>query len=130
MSICAPCTKLLPIDVCATSIIIGTVADANTSYNVYFRNLANDFLVKYKTTSDGDGLITLVPDNGFAFASGVLYEIWVNKTSNINCGDDLTICETTAKCYSVEFERMNIVLNDDQEPDEENIQTLKTVDCC
>jgi len=126
MSICANCTQLLPIDVCATSIIIGTVLAADTEYNIYFRCLANDFLIKYTATSDENGLLTLVPEYPFVFAVGVGYEVWVNTTSYSECGDRIDFCSQHSTCYSVEFVRITLT---DTAP-ETNVQTFKTVDCC
>lgn len=136
MSLCVPCTRLLPIDICCTSIIIGVVPQINTPYNIYFRSLANGFIVKYQATSSATGLLTLEPENGFILACGMLYEVWANTTNYSQCGDDLTICDTTAQCYQVEFERIkndftaeqityNLTYNELY-----NVQEFKTTDCC
>lgn len=132
-SICNPCTKLLPVDICATSIIIGHVPSANTIYNIWFRSLANGFTVGYTGTSDSNKLLGLSLPNGLALACGLLYEVWVNTSNYSQCGVPLIICDTTAECYSVEFERMA--------PGEEtayqltygssyNAQEFKMEDCC
>lgn len=130
MSLCAPCTQLMPVDICATSIIIGEVPLANTEYNIYFRSLANGFVIKYRATSDGSNILTLTPNNGFVLATEMVYEVWVNRSTTSDCGDDLIICSTTARCFTVIFQRTNSELIGEQEASETNIQELKTIGCC
>lgn len=107
MSICTPCTRLKSVAICTNSLVIGTVATHSTSYNVYFRSLANDMVVKYTTTSSVAGLLTLTPTAGFILAANTLYEVWVNKTNSNLTGENLTIGTTTATCYTIMFERVN-----------------------
>lgn len=132
MSICSQCTQLLPIDICATSIVIGTVPQANTEYNIYFKSLATDYMVSFKATSDSNSLLTLEPENGFDLAVGMSYEVYVNTTTSGSCGDNLTICTTTATCYMVEFERVKRILTTYQIAYSEsyNVQEFQTTNCC
>lgn len=106
MSICNSCTALKPVSICNTNLIIGTVANANQNYNIYFRSLANGFLVKYTATSDVNGLLTLSPDDGFVLATNHLYEIHVNQIQSTSTGANLTIGSTTDTCYKVMFEQV------------------------
>lgn len=103
MSICSPCTRLKEVALCTDSIVIGTVASFNTSYNIYFTSLANGFILRETATSDGAGLLTLTPANGFALAANMGYEIKVNKTNSSLTGENLTIGGTTATCFNVSF---------------------------
>lgn len=106
MSLCNACTRLKPVSVCASNIIIGTVANANQNYNIYFRSLSNGFLVKYTATSNGSGLLTLSPTDGFVLATNHLYELFVNQSQSTSTGANLTIGSTTATCYNVMFEQV------------------------
>lgn len=103
MALCAPCTRLKDIALCTDSIIIGTVGSINTSYNIYFRSLANGMVVRYTATSDGLGLLILTPINGFALSSHTGYEIFVNKTNANLTGENLTIGSTIATCFNLSF---------------------------
>ena len=103
MSICSPCIRLNEISLCTDSIIIGTVAQSNTLYNIYFISLATGIKVHYQATSDVNGLLILTPDDPFVLASDHLYEVFVNTTNSPSIGEDLTIDSTTAKCYQVSF---------------------------
>lgn len=107
MSICNSCPRLKPISICVNNLIIGTVSSLSTSYNIYFRSLANGFVVKYTATSDGAGLLTLSPTDGFVLASNHLYELYVNTTTSSSTGANLTIGTTTATCYNVMFEQVH-----------------------
>jgi len=107
MSICSPCTRVNNIAQCTSSITIGTVSDANTLYNIYFRSLANGMVVKYTATSDVFGLLVLTPANGFFLASNHLYEIFVNQTNNNLVGEPLTIGMTTSNCFTLMLEKVN-----------------------
>lgn len=107
MSLCSQCYALKPVSICTTNLIIGTVANANQNYNIYFRSLANGFLVKYTATSDGSGLLTLSPSDGFLLAMNHVYEMYVNQTQSTSTGVNLTIGSTTATCFNVTFEDVN-----------------------
>ncbi len=106
MSLCSACTALKPVSICNTNLIIGTVASNNTLYNIYFRSLSNGFLVKYTATSNGSGLLTLSPADGFVLATNHLYEMYVNTSTSTSTGANLTIGTTTATCYNVMFEQV------------------------
>lgn len=106
MSICSQCTRLKPVSICASNLIIGTVANANQNYNIYFRSLSNGFIVKYTATSNGSGLLTLSPTDGFVLATNHLYEMYVNTSTSSSTGANLTIGTTTATCYNVMFEQV------------------------
>lgn len=104
MSLCEPCTRLKNIAICTDTIVIGTVATISTSYNIYFRSLANGMIVRYTATSDVNGLLTLTPTDGFVLSPNIIYEIWVNKTNSNLEGENLTISGTAATCYTLMFE--------------------------
>ena len=106
MSLCNNCTPLKPVSICNNDLIIGTVANNNTLYNIYFRCLANGMVVKYTATSDNAGLLTLSPDAGFIFATNMVYELYVNNTTSSSTGANLTIGGTTATCFSLMFEQV------------------------
>lgn len=106
MSLCNFCTRLKPVSICVNNLIIGTVSGLSTSYNIYFRSLANGFIVKYTATSNGAGLLTLSPTDGFVLATNHLYEMYVNTSTSSSTGANLTIGTTTATCYSVMFEQV------------------------
>ena len=103
MSLCEPCTRLRDISFCTDEIVIGTVSEINTEYNIYFRNLGSGEIQHFTTTSDNDGLLTLTPPYGFAFASNTLYELWVNRIDSVPYMDELTIDGTASDCFSVSF---------------------------
>lgn len=107
MSLCHSCTRLKPVSICTTNLIIGTVANANQNYNIYFRSLANGFLVKYVATSNGSGLLTLSPTDGLILATNHLYEMYVNQTQSTSTGAILTIGATVATCYNIMFEQVH-----------------------
>lgn len=107
MSICSQCTRLKPVSICTNNLIIGTVANANQNYNIYFRSLSNGFLVKYTATSNGSGLLTLSPTDGLVLAVNNLYELYVNQTQSTSTGANLTIGTTTATCFNVIFEQVH-----------------------
>lgn len=107
MSLCTACTSLKPISICNTNLIIGTVANANQNYNIYFRSLSNGFIVKYTATSSADGLLTLSPEDGFVLSTNHTYEMFVNQSQSTSTGVDLTIGTTTATCYNVIFEQVH-----------------------
>lgn len=106
MSICQSCTALKPVSICNTNLIIGTVANASQSYNIYFRSLANGFLIKYTATSSSAGLLTLSPASGFVLATNHTYEMFVNQSTSVSTGVNLTIGSTVATCYNVIFEKV------------------------
>lgn len=106
MSLCAPCTRLKNVALCTESLVIGTVAAANTLHNIYFRSLASGFFVKYRAVSDANGLLTLTPADGFVLSSNTLYELWVNTSNSTETGLDLTIDGSAAKCYTVMFDKI------------------------
>lgn len=106
MSLCQSCTRLKPVSICVNNLIIGTVANASQNYNIYFRSLANGFLVKYVATSNGSGLLTLSPVDGLVLATNHLYEIFVNQSQSTSTGANLTIGSTVATCYNVMFEQV------------------------
>lgn len=106
MSICSQCTRLKPVSICVNNLIIGTVSGTSTLYNIYFRSLANGFIVKYTATSSGAGLLTLSPTDGFVLATNHLYEMYVNTYTSSSTGANLTIGTTTATCYNVMFEQV------------------------
>src|SRR5574343_1852824 len=105
MSLCSQCTRLKPVSICVNNLIIGTVS-ASTSYSIYFRSLANGFIVKYTATSNGAGLLTLSPTDGVVLATNHLYEMYVNTSTSSSTGANLTIGTTTATCYNVMFEQV------------------------
>lgn len=105
MSICSQCTRLKPVSICTNNLIIGTVT-ASTIYNIYFRSLSNGFVVKYTATSDGSGLLTLSPVDGFVLACNHLYELYVNTSTSSTTGTNLTIGTATSTCYNVLFEQI------------------------
>lgn len=107
MSICSQCKALKPVSICTSNLIIGTVANANQNYNVYFRSLSNGFLVKYTATSDGSGLLALSPSDGFLLAVNHTYEMYVNQTQSISSGVNITIGAVTSTCFNVIFEQVN-----------------------
>ncbi|MES2592414.1 MAG: hypothetical protein V4608_11045 [Bacteroidota bacterium] len=106
MSICNPCTRLMPVALCTDSIVIGTVATINTVYNIYFTSLATGKVFRFNATSSGAGLLTLTPTDGFDFASDTGYELKVNKVNTSLTGENLTIGGTTAKCFFITFEHV------------------------
>ena len=81
MSVCNPCDKLKRISLCTDSIVIGTMAEADTDYIVYFRNTATDKIVFYHGTSDADALLTITPPYGFNFPQETDFEVWVTLDS-------------------------------------------------
>jgi hypothetical protein len=107
MSICTPCKAVKPVSICTTNLIIGTVAGLNTTYNIFFRSLANGFLVKYTVTSDGAGLLVLSPNDGLVLACNHTYEMYVNTSTSASTGANLTIGTVTATCFNVKFEQVN-----------------------
>ena len=113
---CNNCTRLKPINICADSIIIGTVDNPDEEYNVILTSLANGFKVRYKCDSDMDGLLTLTPDNGFSLATNMAYQLIVNQSNSLETGDDLTIGTITDDCYTLSFERITEILNTGQTP--------------
>lgn len=106
MSLCTQCVALKPVSICNSNLIIGTVGSNNTLYNIYFRSLANGFVVKYTATSNGSGLLTLSPEDGFVLATNHLYELYVNTSTSSSTGANLTIGTSTATCYTVMFEQV------------------------
>lgn len=107
MSLCSQCTHLKPVSICTNNLIIGTVGSFNTLYNIFFRSLANGFLVKYTATSNGSGLLTLSSNDGFVLATNHLYEMYVNTSTSTSTGANLTIGSVTDTCYNVLFEQVN-----------------------
>lgn len=102
MSICAPCKQLKQISLCTDSLVIGTVADENTAYIVYFKSLATGAIYSRPVTSDSNGVITIQFTDGFPLASGTGYELWVNKAGDsVEDTVNLTIGATTATCYTL-----------------------------
>ena len=106
MSLCSKCTELKPVSICNNDLIIGTVASNDTLYNIYFRCLSNGMIVKYTATSNGSGLLTLSPSDGFVMATNMVYELYVNKTTSSSTGENLTIDGVTKTCYNVMFEQV------------------------
>ena len=107
MSLCSQCVRLKPVSICTGDLIIGTVSSFNTLYNIFFRSLANGFLVKYTATSNGSGLLILSPADGLVLATNHLYEMYVNTSTSTSTGANLTIGTTTTTCYNVLFEQVN-----------------------
>lgn len=107
MSNCIQCTALKPVAICTGDLIIGTVASTSTLYNIFFKSLSNGFIVKYTATSDGAGLLTLTPSDGFVLSTNHLYELFVNKTTSTSTGENLTIGSTTDTCFNVMFQEVN-----------------------
>lgn len=106
MSLCSPCTRLKNVALCTDSLVIGTVGSNNTLYNIYFRSLSNDMIVKYTATSSVAGLLTLTPTDGFILAGNTLYELWVNTSNSSQTGVNLTIGGAAATCYTLMFDRI------------------------
>ncbi len=102
MSLCSQCRKLKSISLCTDSLIIGTVADANSPYIVYFKSLATGKIFSYAVTSNSSGLITLTFSSAFPLATQTGYEMWVNKAGDsIDDTEDLTIGAVTDTCYQL-----------------------------
>lgn len=103
MGLCEKCTQLKPINLCTDSVIIGSVAEFNTSYIVFFKSLATGALYSYPVTSNSVGLLTLLFVEGFPLASGTGYELWVNKASSNSIAhkENLTIGTTVKTCYNI-----------------------------
>lgn len=111
---CNNCTRLKPVNICATSLVIGTVENTDEEYNIIFTSLANGFKVRYKADSDVDGLLTLTPESGFALATDMGYEIIVNQSNSLETGDEFTIGTVADDCFTLSFTRITEVLNDGQ----------------
>lgn len=108
MSLCNQSTALKPVSICTNNLIIGTVGSNNTLYNIFFRSLSNGFLVKYTATSNGSGLLTLSPTDGFVLACNHLYELYVNTSTSTSSGVSLTIGNKTDTSFKLMFERVNV----------------------
>jgi len=106
MSLCNNCRELKTVSLCVNNLTIGTVVSNNTSYNIYFRSVANGMLIKYTATSNGSGLLVLSPNDGFIFATNHVYELFVNKTTSSSTGENLTIGGITDTCFKVMFEQV------------------------
>lgn len=107
MSLCNPCKTLKNISLCTDSIVIGTVEELNTAYNLYFKSLATSKVYVYPVTSNGAGLITLTLPDGFPLATNTGFEMWVNlSTDSPMIQQDLTIGSYTESCYNLSAERI------------------------
>lgn len=105
MSLCTPCTKTKDINICTDELIIGTVTPS-TDYNVYFRSLANGFIVKYELTSDSYGTLSIdTSTDELLVACNIGYELFINQTTSYNTGEDFIIGTTTVNCLNVQFIR-------------------------
>lgn len=103
MTLCSPCRKLKSISLCTDSLIIGTVADENAPYIVYFKSLATGKTFQYAVTSNANGLLTLQFTDGFPLATLTGYEMWVNKAGDsIDDMENLTIGAVTTTCYNLQ----------------------------
>jgi hypothetical protein len=107
MGLCQSCRRLKPVAICVEDLTIGTVQDINTTYNIFFKSLANGFTIKYTAISDNDGLLILSPSNGFILAQNHLYEMYVNKTTSMSSGEPLDIDGVVADCFQVMFTSVN-----------------------
>ena len=102
MNLCAQCIKTKELNICTDALIIGTVT-ANTYYNIWFRCLANGFIVKYEATSDAYGLLILDSSAGLILATNLGYEMYINTTSSVETGEDFVIGTTTVNCLVLTF---------------------------
>lgn len=77
MSFCLPCTPTKELANCVTSIIIGTISQANTAVFVYFENMATGVITRFDVTSAaGTGVVTITKGS-VIFVTGQDYEVWI-----------------------------------------------------
>lgn len=105
MSYCAPCTSFGEFIICDDEFVIGTVAQADTLYYVYFQNLSNQRVDKFEITSDGDGLLVLDNDAHLFLASDTMYDVWVNRTDDQSDRENITYESTTNTCLMGRFRK-------------------------
>ena len=106
MSICNPCTIVLPVPYCATNIWVGDWSADGVALYVYTMNTATGYISKESVTSGTDGKISITFPNRVANAS---YEVWVNTDESMAFAKesfDLPDTSTAVTCLSVRFERV------------------------
>ena len=103
MSLCNSCQRLKVVDICTEILNIGEAPLANKQYNIIFTSTANGFRVRYRATSDADGMLVLNFPDELILAENTGYELTINRTNNPDDADDLIIGGVTADCYLVSF---------------------------
>ena len=106
MSVCTPCTKVLPIPYCAESVWIGDWSSSGVTLYVYTMNTATGQITKEETTSGSGGKIAIDFDNRVANSS---YEVWINTTESQAFNKEsfnLPSTSDAATCLSIRFERV------------------------
>lgn len=106
MSICNPCTQVLSVPYCATSVWIGDWSSSGVTLFVYTMNTATGKITKEEVTSGVGGKITIDFPNRVANAS---YEVWLNSTENNAFNKEtfeLPDTTTEVTCLSVRFEQI------------------------
>lgn len=130
MSLCCFCTKLKSISLCTDSLVIGTVADENAPYIVYFKSLATGKIFHYAVTSNANGLLTLQFTDGFPLATLTGYEMWVNKAGDsIDDTENLTIGATTDTCYQLQAVMVYNMYYDEYVNHESQTLEIATASC-
>lgn len=83
MSFCLPCVFTKDLANCATSIIVGTIANLATDVYVYIENKATGTISRFSATSSGGGVVT-VTRGGFIFMTETAYEVWITLANAVN----------------------------------------------
>ena len=108
MSVCDPCTKVLPVLYCSDAVWIGDwPAGAGVSLQVWWMNTANGLIGNEAVTSGTGGKVSITFANHM---EGNSYEVWMNASVGqmlVKSPFNLPSTATSVDCILVSFERVN-----------------------
>lgn len=106
MSVCSPCTTVLSVPYCATTVWVGDWSTSGVTLYVYTMNTATGKIAKEQVTSGSGGKVVIDFPNRMENAS---YQVWMNTTANQAFENEtfkLPSTATDATCLLVSFSRM------------------------
>lgn len=105
---CVQCKRTVPLNKCPDTLVIGTIADANTNVLGYIKKVSNGATQLFSVTSDGDGLVSVDVSGitDFLNTSKTQFEVWLTLATATSFEDRLpiTIGTETADCLLMKFE--------------------------
>ncbi len=107
MSVCDPCTKVLPVLYCSDDVWVGDwPAGANVALQVWWMNTANGLIGHEAVTSGTGGKVSIEFANKM---EGNTYELWMNASvaqMMLKSQFKLPSTATLVDCILVSFERV------------------------